>query len=362
MCWALLVPLLLGAAPELPPLEVQIGQLLVVGFRGLTPAESAPILEDVRRRHLGGVILFRRDVPLQSERRNLESVAQLRDLIAALQAAASAPLLVAIDQEGGRVRRLEGAFGLPRPPSAGRLGTLDDPAVTRAEAEKTARVLAALGINLNLAPVVDLAIDPQGPAIGAVQRSYGRDVERVLRHAREVIRAHRAAGLLTALKHFPGHGSAGRDTHLGFADITGTWSRVELEPFRRLAREGLADAVVTAHVFNRTLDPAAPATLSAATIGTLLRGELGFDGVVISDDLQMGAIAGHYDLTRTVELALTAGVDLLVFANNSVYDQQITARVIDTTLRLVEAGRLDRGLIARAYQRVARLKARLPRR
>jgi beta-N-acetylhexosaminidase len=333
--------------------------MLMAGFRGTALSSEADILEDISTRNLGGVVLFEKDVPTASAVRNIESPNQLQALVTQLRTAARTPLLIAIDQEGGYVRRLRAPFGLGGRSSARHFGNLDKPEVTHRRALRTARTLARLGINFNFAPVVDLDVNPDSPAIGHYERSYGGDTPLVVRHAREVIRAHRQVGVLTAIKHFPGHGSARGDSHDGVADISKTWSRAELEPFAQLIRDGAVDAVMTAHVFNSQLDPALPTTLSRASVHGVLREQLGWDGVVVSDDLQMGAIRERYGLERTIELAIRAGVDILVFANNSIYDPQIVARAVGVIRGLVESGRLSEADIDRAYQRIQRLKQKL---
>ena len=178
-----------------------------------------------------------------------------------------------------------------------------------------------LGINQNLAPVVDLNVNPVSPAIGAYERSFGADVDKVTAHARAFIEAHHAHQVLCTLKHFPGHGSAAGDSHNGFVDVTETWSHEELAPYATLIQAGLADAVMTAHVFNRQWDETDPATLSPAVITGLLREELGYSGVVFSDDMQMGAIQQFYTFEEAIRKALEAGVDVIAIANNSVYDE-----------------------------------------
>jgi beta-N-acetylhexosaminidase len=181
----------------------------------------------------------------------------------------------------------------------------------------------------------------------------------VTRHALAVIDAHRRNGVLTAPKHFPGHGSAAGDTHDGFVDVTDRWSAVELEPFRSLIRQDKADLVMTAHVFNGKLDPVWPATLSRKTLTDLLRQEMGFAGVVISDDMQMKAIAARYGLETAIRQAILAGADILLFANNSVYEEDIAARVAAMICALVEKGEIPRERIDASYGRIMKLKERL---
>ncbi|MDP9421059.1 MAG: glycoside hydrolase family 3 protein [Actinomycetota bacterium] len=354
-----------AAAPGSPKssdeaLADKIGELVMVGFRGTTLDGSEPILEQVRAGQVGGVVLFDVDVATGSSR-NIDSPEQLKSLVAELQAAAPSPLLVAVDQEGGRVSRLKERYGFPATLSQQELGERNAVELTRSQARQTAEILADAGINLNLAPVVDLNVNQASPVIGALGRSFSANPALVADHARAVIDAHRKQGVLTAIKHFPGHGSAPGDTHLGFVDVTGTWSSAELEPYRTLVSEGNADLVMTAHVFNGRLDAEWPATLSPAAVTGVLRTELGFQGVVVSDDLQMGAIADHYGLETAVHQALAAGVDILLFANNNprAYEPDIAPRVVALVESLVREGALAEERIDESVERVRALERRL---
>jgi beta-N-acetylhexosaminidase len=362
-------------------LATDAGRLVMVGFRGTTPEEVGPLAGQLRRGEVGGVVLFDvdrgpGDAPgaasdpagpqLTGRTRNVVSAEQVRELVAGLRRLAAAGgndhLLVAADQEGGRVARFGERHGFPPTLPARELGRSGDPERTRAQAAEMAGTLAALGVDLNLAPVVDLDLAPEGPAIGALGRSFSPDAQEVIRHARAFVEAHRARGVATALKHFPGHGSAAADSHVAMADVTATWSPAELEPYRALIAEGLADVVMTAHVLHRALDPEWPATLSPAVVTGLLRGELDFRGVVMTDDLQMGAIAGGHRPATVIRRALVAGADILLFANNSpgVYEYDAAPLAVETILRLVERGDVPAGRVAEAAARVRRLATRGP--
>ncbi len=349
------------AAPLCPTaagLDEKIGQMVLAGFRGLELAEGNPVVADLRRRSLGGVALFDRDLPSGSPVRNIASPAQLNALDTSLSRLAAEPLLIGIDQEGGQVARLSPEHGFPPSISQQRLGALDDVEATRQAAETTAQTLRAAGINLNLAPVVDLNLNPANPIIGRYERSFSADPDIVTRHALAVIRAHHRYGVLTTLKHFPGHGSSQGDSHLGFVDVTATWRPVELQPFRALIRAGSCDAIMTAHIFNAQLDPDFPATLSRRTVTGLLREQLGFGGVVISDDMGMGAIANNYPFETAVRLAIEAGVDILAYSNNGrVFDPAVPARAVAAIKDLVASGTVDEGRIDQSYRRIMRLKS-----
>jgi beta-N-acetylhexosaminidase len=334
--------------------------MMMLGFRGTRITDSDSIWADIVDRHLGGVVLFDYDVPSRTPVRNVSSPAQLKSLTATLQNAAGGDLLIAIDQEGGRVNRLKERLGFPATVSAKRLGSIDNQDTTRAYASRTAGVLRELGINMNFAPVVDLDLNPDNPVIGGIERSFGSTSEIVTRHARLFVEAHRGMGVATVLKHFPGHGSSAGDTHLGVTDVTDTWRQTELEPYRELISEGLCRVVMTAHVVHRGLDAGGlPGTLSRAVVTDVLRDSLGFDGVIVSDDLQMGAVREYYGLEETIRLALDAGVDILTFANNSVYEPDIGARAMDVILNLVDDGQVTRARLEESYMRILELKNEL---
>ncbi|MGZ6213459.1 MAG: glycoside hydrolase family 3 protein [Candidatus Limnocylindria bacterium] len=339
-----------------PSLRDRIGQMLLVGFRGLTIEDAGDIVADIRDRNLGGILLFDTDQPTHSAIRNVESPAQLTALVSALQAVATTPLFVAIDEEGGLVARLDQRHGFPATISAADLGARGDTAFTRQAGEQIAGTLASVGVNLNLAPVVDLNVNPTNPIIGALGRSFSADPTVVTAQAEAFIEGHHAKGAHTTLKHFPGHGSSTGDTHLGVVDVTDTWSRKELEPFANVVHDGLADAVLTAHVFNSTLDPEHPATLSQPTITGILRGEIGWDGVVISDDMQMGAIRDAYGYPDAIRLAILAGVDVLTIAQQQVFQPGIVAQTIDLIEGFVTDGSLTEARIDESYARIRALK------
>lgn len=337
-------------------LSEKIGQLLLIGFRGLAATDHSPIVQDILAGRIGGIVLFDRDLALKSDRRNILSPRQLKELISSLQAAAAIPLLVAVDQEGGQVARLKEKCGFPATISAQSLGDLDDPGETRRQAEKIARVLAEAGINLNFAPLVDLNVNPTNPIIGRYQRSFSADPYTVTRHALAVIEAQSEYGVISCLKHFPGHGSSRQDSHFGFTDVSATWKALELEPYRELISRGRAEAVMTAHIFNHGLDPEFPATLSRKTITGLLRQELGFAGLVISDDMDMKAISAEYSRETALELALEAGNDIILIANNLSYDESIATRTRDIILSLIASGRVSEARVDDACRRVLKLK------
>lgn len=338
--------------------DLALGQLFLVGFAGLGVDAGHPVVEDITRHGLGGVILFDRD--LRGARHNIESPEQLRELTAALQRYARTPLFIAVDQEGGRVCRLKEEDGFPPSPPAKLLGDGGDPARTRRSAEQMAASLAVCGVNMNMAPVVDLDLNPANPIIGRFQRSYGREAVQVASHASAFIAAHHQHGIACCLKHFPGHGSAAADSHLGFVDNTEQWQPAELGPYQQLFAAGFADSVMTAHVVNRQLDSSGvPATLSAPVISGLLRNRLGFAGVIISDDLQMRAISDQWSYAEAVQKSILAGVDLIIVCNVLAREEDAVGRGIRAVEELLATGRISEKQVRDSLRRIAILKQKI---
>ena len=187
-------------------------------------------------------------------------------------------------------------------------------------------------------------------------RAFARDPRVVSLLAQGLAYGLLQSGMGSCGKHFPGHGSAKGDTHLGLVDVTTTWHERELIPFRRLIDAGLCDMIMSAHVFNARLDSDRPATLSRAIITGLLREQLGFQGVIISDDLEMKAISSQYGLEHSVPAAIEAGIDVLCFGNNLSYDPDIAAKALDILVHAVASGRISEARIDASYQRVLALK------
>jgi beta-N-acetylhexosaminidase len=337
-------------------LDPRLGDLLLVGFTGTTLDGNAELERMLCETRVGGVLLFAR---------NITDGEQLRALTTAMQdrhrACAGRPLLVAVDAEGGEVMRLGPRAGFTPSLSHQDLGDENDVAATELEARRIGGLLHAHGINWDLAPVVDVGYNPANPVIVGHGRSFGASPVLVTAHARAFVRGMHAAGVLTALKHFPGHGSSYGDTHVGFVDVTPTADRdIELLPYRALIAERLADAVMTAHVVNRRLDTH-PATLSHVTITGLLRRQLGFDGVVLTDDLRMGAIEQNYGFAEAAILALGAGVDVLLIAEDRLPDgRSASATALGAIRQALIEGRLDARRVERSLARIGALRARVP--
>ncbi|MDZ7755624.1 glycoside hydrolase family 3 protein [Rhodohalobacter sp.] len=342
-----------------PSLEEKIGQMLMIGFRGFTVDDSDHIVRDLTEYHLGGVILFDYDVPTSTAERNIRSFEQVQNLNSQLQKISAKELLIAVDQEGGRVARLKPTRGFQPHVSAEYLGEIDNADSTRYYASSMSAQLEELGFNINFAPVVDLNTNPENPVIGAIERSFSENPELVTKHASIFLDEFEKHGITGVLKHFPGHGSAWNDSHVGMADVTDTWQESELKPYENLIKSGRDFAIMTAHVFNENLDTEHPATLSKAVQTDLLRDELEFKGVLFSDDMQMEAIRSFYGLETSIKQAINAGVDILVFGNNSVYDPDIVPKAVQIILNQIKSGEIEEDRIHESYERVQALKERL---
>jgi beta-N-acetylhexosaminidase len=336
-------------------LREKLGQMVMITVTGDSLEETGPSMEtlksDLANRLVGGVVMF-----VWSD--NLVNQAHIARFTGQLQALAHVPLLLAIDQEGGRVARLSASNGFAATSTAYDLGTvLNQESSTRSMASMMAGWFVETGLTMNLAPVVDVNVNPASPAIGALKRSFSADAATVARHASWFIDEFHAKHVLTALKHFPGHGSAKADSHLGFTDITTTWSNVELDPYRTLLAEGKPDAIMTGHLFNGTIDSVYPATLSYATITGILRDQLGFGGVVMSDAMGMAAITSHYGLDEAMVLAVNAGVDILLYTTNlDSAGHSLAGRIVDVLERHVQEGTIPVARIDASYARIMALK------
>lgn len=337
---------------RLDSLDIKIGQMIMVGYNGTTLNADDPIIEEIKKGSVGGVILFEKNIS------DTNSVIRLKQLTYALQSIAPIPLIMAIDQEGGKVNRLKTKYGFPKSVTAFYLGQLNNADSTKFYAQLTASTLAGLGFNVNFAPVLDLASNPDNPIIAKYGRAYSADPQLVATHAGIMIKEHTRFKVITAGKHFPGHGSSKADTHLGIADVTNTWEKSELFPYDSLIRSGALLAIMSAHIVNKNLEPEGlPGTLSKKILQGILRDSLGFDGVVFSDDMQMHAITEHYGLEKAIELGINAGLDVIIFSNNIQNSEERTVTVVHDIIRkLVKKKKIPQARIDEAYSRIMKLK------
>lgn len=325
-------------------LEQKIGQMLSVGFDGLEAPDY--ILDWLQRGLVGGIVLFSRNIDTP------EQVAKLTQSLH--QAAAPLPLLISIDQEGGRVARLR--HGFSESPGAMALGAADSETL----AEDVSRVLAdemhALGINWALAPVVDIAHNSENPVIGT--RSPGINPQRVGQLALAEIRGFQQGGTAATAKHFPGHGNTPVDTHVDMAVVSGDldslWQH-DLVPFRMAVEAGV-DVVMISHVKFDTLDPTHPATLSHTVVTDLLRDKIGFNGLICSDCMEMKALGRYYGVGERAVLSAQAGVEHMFFSHTRAYQEEAFHALLDAA----QTGVLPMAQVDRAVADVLAIKAQYP--
>ena len=339
-------------------IEQQIGQLIIAGFRGKTLEPDSEIANYINNYNIGGVILYDEDLAIGGTgTRNIESPSQVKDLIDQLQETSNNSLLISVDQEGGDVQRLRSIYGFGETPSWNHIGLLNNELMTEQFAKTMATALSGLGINLNFAPVLDLD-HGEGTVISDTKRAFSSDPKTVKKNSKIFIDQHRASGIITCGKHFPGLGSASGDTHEGFTDISDSWTVKDLLPFDEMIRDGNLDMVMISHAFDKNLDPVYPSSLSKIIINDMLRNDLGFDGPVICDDPSMRAISDHYNLKDTFELMLNAGVDLFCLGNNLIYDPDYIPKAIKAMKDLVVTKKISEERIAMSIERINTIKKR----
>jgi len=327
-------------------LEEKIGQMIMVGFTGTDVPDS--LKYDIEKRNLGGIVLFAS---------NITNPIQLKTLTNKLKLLSKEKLFIGVDQEGGKVARLNQNNGYEASNSAYYLGTIiNREDSTRFTAAKMATWLNDGGINLNLAPVVDVNVNPLNPVIALKERSYSDNPFTVTNHAKWFIEEFNKKGVLTVLKHFPGHGSSMTDSHLGFTDITNTWKEIELIPYKELINKNSIDFIMIGHLYNKYLDSLYPASLSKKVVTELLRDSLKFKGLVISDELFMNAISDNYTFDFAIELCIKSGTDILLFKTNIYNKRSLVGYIIETVSDKVRKGIIPEELINNSYERIMKFK------
>jgi len=337
-------------------LKQKIGQMLIVGFRGTEINRLSYISRTVNILNLGGVILFDKDNPSGEFPRNITDYNQTKKLIESLNKYSSSPLFISVDAEGGYINRLKIKYGFINIPSAEKMGkrTIEE---TKNQADVLGQELKGLGFNMDFAPDVDVNINPENPVIGYLERSFSADPEQVYEHASSFIKGLHQNGIITAIKHFPGHGSSTSDSHLGLVDVTNTYKQEELIPYQKLIENGYSDMVMTAHIINTNIDPVYPSTLSPLFIKNILRNHLKFNGVIVSDDMQMGAIVNNYGYDEAIIRAINAGCDMLIISNNgTTYKEQAPYDAVNIILKAVKKGEISEQQINDSYNRIQALK------
>jgi beta-N-acetylhexosaminidase len=344
-----LLPNLSASAAPISLAE-QVGQMLVLGFIGSTveTAGADQITEHLENRRIGGVLFLRHNV------RSRDGVEGLTRRFRGVTENA----WMSVDQEGGLVQRLSRDLGYTHIPRAMQVAERQDIEAARSLYRLSAAEFRAAGFNLNLAPVADLH-DPDNSVIGRHGRSYGTDGEIIADYAGAFIDVYDRAGVMCAIKHFPGHGRSRGDSHNGFVDISETWDEAELDPFNRLIETGRARLIMGGHLTNHHLDPSgAPVTFSAPVIEGLLRDQMNYHGAVMTDDLDMAAIRNNFDQREAVLRSIEAGNDLIMMSNSAAPDPELPQRVLGWVTDAIEEGRLTEGRINQSFARIGVMKRR----
>ncbi|WP_418186671.1 glycoside hydrolase family 3 N-terminal domain-containing protein [Aliarcobacter lanthieri] len=337
-------------------IEKMIAKMVVLGFSGESISKNSQIYKDIEF-GLGGVILFDKDPNDKTKVKNIRNKEQLKKLNNELQSISKQKLLISIDQEGGVVQRLKTDMGFVNTLKASEVAQKGEE-FAKSSYKALAKDLNDVGINLDFAPVVDLALNKNNKVIVTRGRSFGESSSEVIKYSSIFIDELKKQNIISVLKHFPGHGSSLADSHLGFVDITKTWNKKELEPYKYFINNKKVDMIMTAHVFNENLDKNYPATLSYNVNTKLLREELKYDGVLITDDLQMSAISKHYDLKTILRLAINSGVNLLLFANQLA--KPITLKeIVDTVYSDILSENISLEKIIESNQKIDKLLGKI---
>jgi beta-N-acetylhexosaminidase len=329
-------------------IEKMAGQLLVPGFPGGSAGDKSTraLVNHIANGRAGGALFLRHNV------KSGKAVKQ----IASSMIGASRSSLLAIDQEGGKVQRLGKKHGFTPIPTARWMAENKSVAEAQALYAKAGRELRAAGFNMNMAPSVDIH-DPRNPVIGKYDRGFSTDVDRIAAYAAAFVKGFSQAGVACSLKHFPGHGSSRSDSHDGFVDISKTWSPNEIVPFKKLA--SAAPMIMGGHLFHPEFSNGkSPVTFSQKAITTKLRRGLGYNGVILTDDLDMGAIRKSFQLREAIILSLAAGNDLLLLSNSLNYDEALPVKATRWITTAVKEGRVSSNQIKASYARVMAMKKR----
>ena len=315
-------------------LETQAARLFTVGFYGKTMTED---LSRLVARGVGGVIFFSRNVGQPEE---------VVDATRTIKRTAGRPLFIALDQEGGQVSRLRQGFSELPPMRA--VGATGNVALAREVGALIGREVRAVGFDMNYAPVLDVDTNPQNPIIAA--RSFGRTPELVSEMGVALAAGLESVGVAACGKHFPGHGDTSQDSHLELPRLPHSYERleqVELKPFAAAVKAGIP-SLMTAHVIFEPLDSVYPATMSRAVLHGVLREKMGYDGLIVTDDIEMRAIADHYGVEDTVVRGLNAGVDHFLCCHTAA----IAHQAIEHVIHAVESGKVSRETLANANRRI----------
>ena len=340
---------------EKPSISKLIGQMIIVGVDGTQLNQNASVKSYLEKGELGGIIFYEKNISKVASAKTITTFCQ------EIQKSSPNKIFIGIDQEGGTVNRLKTKYGFPKSVTAKYLGELDNEDSTAFYAETMSKTLVDLGINVNFTPCVDLCSNPDNPIIAKYGRCFSDNPEMVTKHASIFSTILLKNKILPVLKHFPGHGSSKGDTHLGMADVTDVWTKNELVPYQQMINNGAAPAIMSAHIINANLDPdTLPSTLSKPILTGMLRNDLGFKGLIFSDDMQMRAISDHYGLENAILMAVNAGVDVLMFSGNIPGTETPTIeRVQNTFKKLVTEGKISEERLLESYTRIQAAKSNM---
>ena len=339
----------------------KINQMLIFGIGKAVEYDDMSEKMKSDLKDIGGIILYKYTFDRQN-RRNIYSEKQTKKLIKDIKDNSYIQPFISVDQEGGIVSRFisddffANDVDLESHKELSKLEIKD----VYDKVYKMSKYLKAIGVDINFAPVVDLEVNKQNPVISQKNRAFSDSSEIVSIYAKEYIKAANDAGIISSLKHFPGHGSSSGDSHLGFVDVSDTWTENETEPYKYFVKNysdfAKKNMIMTAHVFNKHLDEKYPATMSYNVNQKILRDQIGFDGILISDDLQMKAISEHFDFEEVVVQAINSGVDMFILGNNLNIDEKAKEKFINIVVKNIENGKIDIEKIRNSYNKIIAIK------
>lgn len=341
---------------DTPSLDLMIGQMLMLGFKATKPEDTGArnVRSLLAKGQIGGLIFMGK---------NMVSKPQIKKLVSFVKGSTppSLPPFIGIDQEGGKVQRLTEKHGFTVIPTANFVASKGSYEKAFQVYKTLASELSEVGFNINFGPVVDLNLVATNPIIGGKERSYSDNADQVARFARAFVMAHRKEHILTALKHFPGHGSSWTDSHKQFVDLSKSWKESELAPYRSMIQRGLADMVMVGHLYHPDFSDGEnmPASLSSRAINGQLRGKIGYQGLVITDDLGMGAIEKYIPFADTLVRAVNAGNDILLLVDGRHATAERVAKIHDIIKTGVRDGKITRKTIVQSYERIIAAKRQL---
>ncbi|MEO1021200.1 MAG: glycoside hydrolase family 3 N-terminal domain-containing protein [Bacteroidota bacterium] len=329
-----------------PFTDQELGQLLVIGFRGTELDKEHPVINDLKEWNIGGVILYDYDYLTREPNRNITSPDQLLKMAGALISNSPVPPIIAVKQNGGQDSPLKHAYGFPSTKEPSYFGMHSEPDTVQKYVRNLAQEFLVVGVNTNMHPRVDL---------GSQTALFGNTPEMVVEAMNGILDEYDQEGIFSVPGYFPGY-SPGYTSSDENDDITNQWSSDYLSPYETLIQERSIGGIMTAHSFNAQIDSIWPGTLSKKVVTGLLRDSLNFDGVIFSDDLQKPIITSKYDQETAISQAINAGIDILVLGNNFVYDEHLAEHTIRTIQKLISEGKIKPERIEASLARVKQLK------